>query len=190
MLKTWDSANPLNGFGAHMLARASFHLALLCATSTAVAAGADQDRYDESVGYAYGYALFPVRMGQRCQQLFPEYAAEIQQALDKWRARNEPALFEIERQWKAYVERDHVAANLPPQRYSDEIERSARNAVSDGFRTLGGEDSSFSKEHCRNYAAVTMRSVKLYLEAKLMSELDSFRQCRSRGHCPNVQPQE
>ena len=173
-----------------MLARASFHLALLCATSTAIAAGVDQDRYDESVGFAYGYALSPVRMGQRCQQLFPEYATEIQVALDKWRTRNESALIEIERQWKAYVERDHVAAKLPPQRYSDEIELRARSVVADGFRTLGGEDSSFSKEHCRSYAVVTMRSVKLYLEAKLMSELDSFRQCRSTGLCPNLPPQE
>lgn len=173
-----------------MLFRHFLHLALLLTTSTALAAGDDQARYDESVGFAYGYALAPIRMGQRCQLLFPEYAIEIQVALDKWRTRNEPALAEIERQWKAYVERDHVSANLPAQRYSDEVERNARSAVFDSFRTLGGEDSSFAREHCRNYSSITMRSVKIYLEARLMSELDAFRQCRSTGLCPNLPPQK
>ena len=127
-----------------------------------------------------------VALGQRCKVLFPEYAESIQIGLGKWKERNAPALAEIEAQWQAYVERDHKAAGLPADGYDRKLSDAAMKEVAKSFEVLGGEGSVYARAHCRNYPSDTLRSTKLYLEARLMTELDSFRQCRRTGRCPNL----
>jgi hypothetical protein len=145
-----------------------------------------QDRYDESVGYAYGYSLMPVALGQRCSELNPEFAESIQVGLDKWKERNASALSEISAQWQAYVDRDHKAANLPAELYDKKISGYAAKEVASVFNTLGGESSIHAKVYCQNYGGVTLRGTNLFLEARLFAELDSFRECKQTGRCPNL----
>jgi hypothetical protein len=166
-----------------VIAATIFLLASQCAISRELT---PQDKYDDSVGYARGYSLMAVVLGQRCMVLFPEYAEFIQIGLEEWKERNAPALAEIEVQWQAYVERDHKVAGLPADGYDKKLSDAASKEVAESFEILGGEGSVYARAHCRNYPSDTLRSPKLYLEARLMTELDGFRQCSQTGHCPNL----
>lgn len=125
-------------------------------------------------------------MAQRCQELFPEFATELQTELDKWATRNLDALREIDLQWRAYIERDAAVAKLPQERYSAEIEKAAQASLSASFEKLGGEASTFARSHCQNYPYATLRNPKLFLEARLQSELDAFRSCQATKTCKNI----
>ncbi|WP_457356247.1 hypothetical protein [Roseateles sp. P5_D6] len=145
-----------------------------------------QDQYDESVGYAYGRTLIPVATGRRCMELFPEYADTISHGLQRWRERNSEALAEVEAQWRAYVDRDHKAAQLPARLYDQQTAKVISEQVANAFTTLGGEDSIPAQQFCKDYASATLRSTKIYLEALLMTQLESFRNCGREGLCPNI----
>lgn len=150
----------------------------------AIGGQADQDRFDELVGYAHGYSLMVERVGDRCQTIFPEFQESIREGTLKWRERNAPALREIGAQWAAYVDRDHKVAGLEPFDYDAKIEEEAVRAVRRVFMIMNGEDSMFARQHCRDYATVTLRSTKLYLEARLQTELEELRACQAL--CPNL----
>lgn len=129
-------------------------------------------------------------MGEKCQLLFPEYATYIEEGLAKWRERNARALQEIAVQWQAYVERDYKEANLTKEAYERGIQKYVEQSLRQAFEKLHGERSIFARQHCQEYASVTLKSTKLYLEAKLSQELESFRNCHERNLCPNVHAPE
>lgn len=160
---------------------------LLALTTAAIAEGPTaQDRFDESVGYAYGYALMASRMGEKCVELYPETSTSIREGLRGWKSQNAEALAEIALQWDAYTERDSSTAHLPRSSYSAALERQVPGAIARTFSALGGFRSTGARDRCVTHSLMLLNDPTFHLKAKLAAELQTFRSCESLGTCPNL----
>ncbi|MDM0058930.1 hypothetical protein [Variovorax fucosicus] len=151
--------------------------------ATAVAGSAEQEAYDHDVGRVQGYGMMAAATAAKCSAMFPNTEAAIVRATQQFQMQNRRALQEVASQWKAYVERDSKAANLPATGYASYLERQISRELADLFLRLGGQQSLQAQTYCEKLPS-TLEA--MFVETRFAPELSQMRNCSSAGTCPNL----
>lgn len=140
--------------------------------------GSPQQAYDDALLEIAAFVRTFGATADLCTQVNAKTAAVARESFTAWRHRNGAVLAELQRHLTAQDEREREDFVEEKDKAGSQLDRSAANEA----LALKAQGPEKVLSFCNNLPS-TLKSTRLYLETRFMSQLDLLRRCEKAGTC-------